>query len=319
MSLTKFPNGVSSYGLPVIGGAHVTTGNIFFVDSNTGSGSYDGRDKDHPFGTVTQALAKCTANRGDIIYVMPGHLESADVNVNKAGVSIIGLGHGGLRPRFQLTTSDGTSGSMEISSCDVMVENIVWYSTVDALVRAVEVNADHFTALNCEWLQNKTSQNPLIVIGAASTAENMTIDGLRALCPSTTTVMTGISIKNEGSGGHVIRNCWIMGMSAMNGLIATNCSNSPIEMLIENNVLITHSASTGVGASLIGLSTGQGSGMIVGNYMANRVGTTTGLEWGGATPTDATFDYGFYKNLIAINSGVRGSSTYADATPITSA
>jgi hypothetical protein len=51
MGTTNFPGGVTSFGVPVLGGGYAvpaTTGNYFFVDSNTGSNGNSGKDKDHP-------------------------------------------------------------------------------------------------------------------------------------------------------------------------------------------------------------------------------------------------------------------------------
>ena len=100
MGLTKFPNGISSMGMPVIGGAYSTTGSVFFVDSNTGSNGNSGADKDHPFADIDYAIGRCTASKGDIIFVMPGHSETAatQITCDVAGVSIIGLGRGGNNP-----------------------------------------------------------------------------------------------------------------------------------------------------------------------------------------------------------------------------
>ncbi len=67
MGLTAFPNGISSMGVPVVG---PTTGNVFFVDSGSGTRADDtshGRDSTKPFSTVDFAIGQCTASNGDII------------------------------------------------------------------------------------------------------------------------------------------------------------------------------------------------------------------------------------------------------------
>ena len=44
MGLTNFPNGVSSFGVPILGGGTIfTTGSIFFVDSTTTAGINNGK------------------------------------------------------------------------------------------------------------------------------------------------------------------------------------------------------------------------------------------------------------------------------------
>ena len=65
MSLTRFPRGVSSFGIPVIGaGPIVTTGTVFFVD-DSGSNDNSGLDPEQPFATLAYAESRCTASVGD--------------------------------------------------------------------------------------------------------------------------------------------------------------------------------------------------------------------------------------------------------------
>src|SRR3954465_15992314 len=81
----------------------LTTGNIYFVKSGTGSSDAAGygQNPDAPFATIAYALAQETANQGDRIYVMPGHTEAiADATTFAAaiaGVQVIGLGAGSAR------------------------------------------------------------------------------------------------------------------------------------------------------------------------------------------------------------------------------
>ena len=46
--------------------------NIYYVSSTNGASSNDGLSIDSALTTITLALAKCTANKGDIIYVLQG-------------------------------------------------------------------------------------------------------------------------------------------------------------------------------------------------------------------------------------------------------
>jgi len=128
-SLTHFPHGVSSFGIPLVGSSdYTTTGNVFFVDSGStarGDSAAKGSSPDTPFATVDFAVGRCTANNGDIIFVMPGHNESfsgADsVAVDVAGVSIIGMGKGADKPTFDF---DNTAGELVISAANVYLENL---------------------------------------------------------------------------------------------------------------------------------------------------------------------------------------------------
>ena len=104
MPLTAFPSGISSFGVPVLGaggiGVPTTTGNYWFVSSTLGNDGNLGTSASSPFGTIGRALTSgfAAANQGDVIVVMPGHTETitadAGINLNVAGVTIVGLGTG---------------------------------------------------------------------------------------------------------------------------------------------------------------------------------------------------------------------------------
>lgn len=155
MPLTNFQNGVSSFGVPLIGsGPILTTGNVFFVNS-TATGASTGNDGLSPqtaLSTIVSALAKCTASNGDTIIVGPGHVETvisaAQVNMSTIGVSIIGIGNGSNRPTVNFTTS--TAASWRVSAANCSVENLLFVGGVDALASPIQVQAADFTMRGCE-------------------------------------------------------------------------------------------------------------------------------------------------------------------------
>src|SRR5689334_1768341 len=149
MSLTNFPQGITSYGMPVLGssGALIppTTGSIFFVNNSTGgngANSNAGTDPLAPLATIDFAIGLCTASRGDIIVVMPGHSESisgsttTSITADVAGVSIIGLGWGNLRPLITLHT---TSTFITVSAANVTFRNLRIATDVDAVVKCFSI------------------------------------------------------------------------------------------------------------------------------------------------------------------------------------
>lgn len=155
MTLTNYPGGVTSFGMPVLGGGGATipptTGNVFFVHSGTGNSAYPGTSSDQPMATIKQAVALCTDSKGDIIIVMPGHTESivsaTTLDVNKIGVRIIGLGHGRNRPTLNFTN---TAGKVVYSAANVYTSGIVYTADVSAVVTGIAVTAADVTFENCE-------------------------------------------------------------------------------------------------------------------------------------------------------------------------
>ena len=86
-------------------------GNTFFVHSG-GSTSGSGLVWNDPVSTLEAAVQFCAANNGDVIYIKPGHAEtlSADsaVDIDIAGITVIGLGTGAARPTFTFDTGVAT-------------------------------------------------------------------------------------------------------------------------------------------------------------------------------------------------------------------
>src|SRR4051812_22097042 len=75
-----FANGLSVRGMPLV---QTQPGKVFWVYNGSALqvGQKNGSDGnrgtyDAPFATILGALAQCTAGRGDIIFVKPGHAET---------------------------------------------------------------------------------------------------------------------------------------------------------------------------------------------------------------------------------------------------
>lgn len=68
MALTNFPNGVTSFGVPMIGGIGgiPLTGTWFFVDPANGSDSNDGLSPSSALSTLYMAHSKMTAGKNDV-------------------------------------------------------------------------------------------------------------------------------------------------------------------------------------------------------------------------------------------------------------
>lgn len=72
MTLTNFPNGITSFGVPVIGGigGMPLTGTWYFVNYATGSDGYEGTSPEQPLKTLLAAYNKCVAGKNDVVYII---------------------------------------------------------------------------------------------------------------------------------------------------------------------------------------------------------------------------------------------------------
>lgn len=81
--------------------AHIDTYKEIFVPDANGTVLFA--------ATIDAAIGLCTANSGDTIYVLPGHTEAVTVSsiaFDIAGVTIIGLGSGSLKPTLTFGATD---------------------------------------------------------------------------------------------------------------------------------------------------------------------------------------------------------------------
>lgn len=100
-----------------------TSGQVFYVCSVTGSDAYDGKSPATAFATVDFAIGKCTANKGDVILLMPDHAETVtatSIALDVAGVRIVGLGTGANRPTF---TYGAAAATITVTGANCMWAN----------------------------------------------------------------------------------------------------------------------------------------------------------------------------------------------------
>jgi hypothetical protein len=117
---------ISGLKLPMIGDMLVG-GNVYFVDSGSGVTNNENNGlhpTKGPLATITGALAKCTDANGDFIVCMPGHAETltASIQVNKTGVTIIGVGNGDNMPT--ITVNANSIFGLNVAADDVKIHNM---------------------------------------------------------------------------------------------------------------------------------------------------------------------------------------------------
>lgn len=194
MSTSNFPggfaHGVTIRGIPLLV-AH--PGSVFWVSSVSGSNGNKGTF-DRPFATIDYAVGRCTANRGDIIMVKPGHSETisaaGSLTLDVAGVAVIGLGTGTDRPDLNYTA---TAGTVEIDAANVTLYNLTFTADVSAVVVGVNVDADFATIDNCEFTYNATGDDFAIMIDA-DTVSGFTLSNSRLIAEDTAGCNTGVRL-----------------------------------------------------------------------------------------------------------------------------
>lgn len=120
MPTTNFPGGITSYGIPVLGGATVPFGvardaKVFFCDPRLGSDNNNGLSPGKAVATITQLHSLMTDERGDVGYFIAtdsttgsSSRDTATVTWSKSGCTLIGVcapTHVSQRARMSPTTS----------------------------------------------------------------------------------------------------------------------------------------------------------------------------------------------------------------------
>lgn len=296
MPLTAYPGLLSGNGKPYMNTARLwTPGDIFFVDSNNGSDSNDGRDPLRPRATFANTCplrasgGKMRASRGDIVVGMPGHSETiaaaAGLVFDAAGVSLIGLGRGNDRPVLSFTA---TGSDVDIDAASIYWENIRMTGDIDAVTAAVDVNASDFHMRGCEW-RDVTGQVTDFLLTDAN-ADRLLIEDFNyigALAAVSAASGTNSAIVLVGCDHPVIRNSNFMGAF---GIAAIECRTTAVVYMEAHDLRIVNFDNRAAGTAGVGIEdvvTGS-TGLVGPNLMIH-------METDGANITEAvtgaTFRY----------------------------
>jgi hypothetical protein len=176
----------------VLADAGFAPGNVFFVQSthsNAGDSAGHGQTPDAPFSTIDYAVGQCTAGQGDLVLVLPGHVEvvtaAGGLDLDVAGIRIVGLGEGDLRPRVNFTTAD--TADCDVDADDITVEGLVFRCSIDGQDIMLDVNADDFTLRNCRFEEGSSAQPDVVIDidgGGANACDRVHIERCQFFFPS---------------------------------------------------------------------------------------------------------------------------------------
>lgn len=243
---TNFPNGLKSRGVDVLPGAGGVpyTGNVFFVDSGNvdGSDTTDaGKTTDRPFSTLDFAISQCDANNGDVIYVMPGHAESlvadSGVDIDVAGVTVVGLGNGEDRPIFSFATD--TDADFKLAAANVVIRNLVFKCNIAAQEMMIETSGDDCSIVNCEFREGTATGKTFITIGVGDgDSDRLHIVGCKFVMLTAGNGDAAIAFAKDHSGV-VIEDCDINGDFDLASIDAPAAGNAQVDLIIRR-CLITN-------------------------------------------------------------------------------
>lgn len=249
MATTNYPFGLTSFGVPVMGGATIpsTSGTYFFVSSLSGSNGNDGLSPETPKATIAGAQTAATASRGDVIICMPGHAETltgaAAITISKAGLYIIGLGTGNLRPTLTWTTA--ITAQMIVSGAQVTFDNFVFdFTGFDAITACISVTGADVAFKNSTFYTNNATAGCVLGILTAATATRFSVTGCLFFGTATNAgTTTTAQIKHEVGIDYVIANNYFLG-----GKCTQNILNATTILggIIDNNRFVTYTGTKSI-------------------------------------------------------------------------
>ena len=256
-------------------------GSQFFVDATNGSASGDGLTWATAVTTITLALAKCTASKGDVIWVAPWHAETitaaAGIVFDKIGVTVIGLGSGTLRPTITLGAA---AADIDVTATNTTIKNIIFVANFADVAVGIDLDAKDFTIEDCEFKDGGTDKNFVVYIDCDDTdnaCDRLTVRRCTTFSPD---IGNNHFIAAVGDIDRLtVEDCFIqMGVLDGEAIIEASTGKDFTNCLIRRNAFLRHNT-----ANVIAMEsdTSANSGMIYENY----VGTA---DTASATPWDVT-------------------------------
>jgi hypothetical protein len=305
-----FPAGVTVRGVPLMQ-AH--PGKVFWVSNATillegQRGGSDGNKGTFasPFGTLDYAVGQCTAGRGDVIFVKPGHAETIStataLALDVAGIAIVGLGTGTLRPTFTLDTA--TTATIGVTAANVTVKNCIFTANfADIVAVFTSVAAKYLTLEDNLFKATATNMNFINVLDTGTVSNDMDglwVAGNKWLEPDLATVTM---IKMDGTNDNVTisDNYLNLGVNNNNAALMVIANGKLVTSLnCRKNVVYRLNTDTATGAILIHTNGSTNTGVVTENF-AQHADTAAELL------ITATAGWGEFNNYA---SGVAGASGY---------
>lgn len=314
MTMSNYPNGftrgVILRGVPI---TQTQPGQTFWVYNGTaisagqrGGSNGNAGTFDSPFATLAYAVSRCSANRGDIIFIKPGHAETISsataITVNVAGVAIVGIGSGSLRPTFTLDTA--ATATINVTAANVSFKNII-FSANFANITAVftTTTAKEFAVESCRFRATAGSMNFLNIIDTNATTNDT--DGLYIedniwVEPSTQTLQF---VKMDGTNDRMLfaRNRLFLGVrNNTPSFMAIATGKAVTALTCQENTLYRLNTDSATGALLITTDVSTNTGIVSGNFVQHA-------DVAGEILITASAGFGVFQNFA---SGVAGASGY---------
>jgi hypothetical protein len=194
MAYTNWPNGATSFGIPLIGGGGIpaTNGRYIFVDADNGVDGNDGRSWETAVNTIAQAYSLATSNKDDVIVLSTtntAHTLTAMLDISKNRVHFVGDQFGrmyGARARIVMGVTTDTSDVFAVKNTGVgNTFTGIKFDSGNTLTEAIGTfgeGGEYSTFRNCEFYNSvkltSDTHAELVLNGDSAQFYNCTLGSL---------------------------------------------------------------------------------------------------------------------------------------------
>lgn len=157
----------------------ITSGNIWWVNSVTGTdaGGTAGQDREKPLATLGQANTNATD--GDIIVLQSGHSETLTSALSLKGVTVVGIGTTSGKPAAQIKINAAAATCVQFTTTGGELRNIYFPAAVQSDTNTngkVRLTTANCIVYGCYIESSANDQLPALSIDSnSSRVENCTI------------------------------------------------------------------------------------------------------------------------------------------------
>jgi hypothetical protein len=301
---SNFPGGfnnVTIRGVPI---TQSHPGQVFWVSNATtvlpgqiGGSNGNPGTFNAPFSTLDYAVGRCTADRGDIIFVKPGHAETISsataLALDVAGVAVIGLGLGTKRPTFTLDTAN--TATIAVTGDNISVVNCKFVANFLSIASCFTLGAAaNFTLQGCDFTDTSAILDFLAIVTTTVSvnADYLYIGNNKVLSIGTTRTVAPFVILGTMTGLTIVDNQVTCTVAHNNvSQLVSHAALVMTDLLVQGNKVFCINTDTATGAVLLSTSATTGSGIIADNYVR-------ALDIAAAiVVTAAAVQYGLFNNL----------------------
>lgn len=234
-----FANGITIRGVPL---QILHPGKVFWVNNSSvlapgGIGGSDGNDGSYlrPFSTLDYAIGKCTANRGDVIVLMPGHAENlataGAIVSDVAGVAVVGLGAGSKRPKFSWTAA---AADWDMTVANLTFYNVEFQANFADVTSGIDISGvQGITFDSCFFTEAGTDLNWVEVVNVATGASELTFANCKFI---TNDAANDSHIAMVATDGFYVDNCYFAANTAQTSVVGLVYASGNV-----TNAIITNS------------------------------------------------------------------------------